>query len=431
MNQIIEEFQKIDGRKKNSCSGRMGRIVMLLGAGFSIDQGYPTSDNVAKRLASLTKKDFYFASDGTMCIGNNTKHEDNLYQNLFLFLLELIGHYVDKVGEDNFNYEEFYDVVNLSLRDIRPEYKPLYNVLNCECRKIGEKYTNALFTYEQLLRRLPIMFNQVIGAVIRQKGMQFPFYSNTETYINSYPDYSNFLHYLKDQSASNIIDVFTLNHDLFFDSFMNIYELKDEKNSKSLISDGFDDYGSEYFGVVEKNDCSYFCRLERYTGRYNTPIRLYKLHGSLDYVLCYRAKKTSKGYLALPLKYVKAKSGILPYEFYKTTRNKMRNECCLTDYSESFLSGTISKTLHYTEMFYKNLFHKFDNRLKNAERLIVIGYSGKDEEINKHIIEHFNKKNTSCTIIDHSPDVDLRELANQMHAKILTGKINEQILKVK
>ena len=431
MNQLIEEFQMIDEANNTSKSGRRGNIVMLLGAGFSIDQGYPTSDNVAKRLASITKNDFYFASDGTMCVGNNTEHEDNFYQNLFLFLLELIGQYVYKVGVDNFNYEEFYDAINLSLRDKQPEFKPSFNVLNSECRKIGEKYTNDLYTYEQLLRRLPIMFNQVIGTVIRQKGMQFPFYNNTETFISSYPDYSNFLHYLKDQSVSNIIDVFTLNHDLFFDSFMNIHELKDVKNSKSLISDGFDDYGSEYFGVLEKNKCSYYCRLERYTGRYITPIRLYKLHGSLDYVLCYKAKKTTKGYLALPLKYVKAKSGMLPYDLYKTTRNKMQNEYCLTDYSESFLSGTISKTLRYTEMFYKNLFHKFDNRLKNAERLIIIGYSGKDEEINKHIIEHFNRKNSSCTIIDYSPDVDLRELAAKLNAILLIGKINEQIMKVK
>lgn len=427
----MEEFQKIDGSNNASNSGRRGRIVILLGAGFSIDQGYPTSDNVAKRLASITKNDFYFASDGTMCVGNNTEHEDNLYQNLFLFLLELIGHYVDKVGVDSFNYEEFYDAVNLSLRDKQPEFKPSFNVLNSECRKIGEKYTSDLFTYEQLLRRLPIMFNQVIGAVIRQEGMQFPFYNDTETFINNYPDYTNFLHYIKNQSASNIIDVFTLNHDLFFDSFKNICELKDEKNSKSLISDGFDDYGSEYFGVVEKNGCSYYCRLERYTGRYPTPIRLFKLHGSLDYVLCYKAKKTIKGYIALPLKYVKAKNGICPYEFYKTTRNRMQNEYCLTDYSESFLSGTISKTLHYTELFYKRLFSKFDNSIENAGKFVIIGYSGKDEEINKHIIEHFNRKKTSCTIIDFSPDADLRNLADKLNAKILTGKINEQILKVK
>ena len=53
-----------------------------------------------------------------MCVGNNTEHEDNLYQNLFLFLLELIGHYVDKVGVDSFNYEEFYDAVNSAAADL-------------------------------------------------------------------------------------------------------------------------------------------------------------------------------------------------------------------------------------------------------------------------------------------------------------------------
>ena len=61
----------------------------------------------------------------------------------------------------------------------------------------------------------------------------------------------------------------------------------------NFLSDGFDEYGSEYYSVIApQND--YHIRLERYTAYYNTPIRLYKLHGSLDYVLYWEREKRKK-----------------------------------------------------------------------------------------------------------------------------------------
>mgnify|MGYP003467862353 FL=1 len=99
--------------------------------------------------------------------------------------------------------------------------------------------------------------------------------------VNFYNGYQGFLTYLSELSRKFIVNVHTLNHDLLFESFNNTGFINGE------ISDGFDEYGSEYYGKLSDNGRTYHCRLERYKGRYNTPIRLYKLHGSLDYVPFY------------------------------------------------------------------------------------------------------------------------------------------------
>lgn len=429
MNKIIEQYKELIEKPKIAYIGKKKRIVMLLGAGFSIDQGYPKADDVANKIKAIKDGQYVFTTDGTLCVSNNSikKETGNYYQKIFSFLLDLIALYTEKL-EGNFDYEAFYDIINLPLRKIRPGYKPNFNIFSDECRKIGKKYTDELLSYEKLLLRLPVMYNQLIESVIKEEGNPNMFYGDTSTCISNYPKYTNFLYFLMKMSKSNIIDVFTLNHDLFFDSFKNIAELRDEVKSHSLISDGFDEYGSEFFGTIKYGDNYYRCRLERYTGRYNTPIRLYKLHGSFDYVLCYKTKRISNGNIAFPLKYIKTKNGMLPFSFEKSTRCKMKYEQCLTDYCESFLSGTESKTLQYAdELLYAKLFRRFDKCLENTDRLIIIGYSANDDEINDHIISHFSYKNGKCDIIDYNPGDNLMNLAKQINAKIYIGKINEQI----
>lgn len=118
--------------------------------------------------------------------------------------------------------------------------------------------------------------------------------------------------YLGELSRDYVINVHTLNHDLFFESLNRTDFINGE------ISDGFDEYGSEYYGVLKVKEAHYNCRLERYTGYYNTSIRLYKLHGSLDYVLYYR----SKGATLLPDKYVKIRQNMSVSDLRRGLRSK-------------------------------------------------------------------------------------------------------------
>ena len=436
MNKIIEEWKKVLNTPSiTDHLGDKGKIVMLLGAGFSIDQGYPRAVDVAEKLTSLSDSQFFLSSEGVLCDNLNNDAQiiiqDSIFHRTYLLLIDLIKLYCSHKRLGNFNYEEFYDLINISQRHRFSCYDPIFDIFNDECKSVACKYTTEFITYEQLLRRMPIVYSQVIEATIRKNGMTTPFYADVHTTMDSFPNYTNFLRFLKKQSVSNIIDVFTLNHDLFFESFRNVQELQDDIKHCSLISDGFDDYGSEFFGVVKSGENLYKCRLERYTGRYNTSIRLYKLHGSFDYVLCYKMVKTSKGNYAIPIKYVKSKKGIMPFEFYKSNGCKMKYELCFTDYCESFLSGTVSKTLQYADkLLYAKLFKRFNNCLRNANKLIIIGYSGNDKIINNCILRSFDYRKGKCTIIDYAPGKELKEFAKQIDADILTGRINEQIINI-
>jgi len=97
-----------------------------------------------------------------------------------------------------------------------------------------------------------------------------------------YPGYTGIMNCISELSNRHIINIHTLNHDLFFESFNHSDFLKGD------LSDGFEELGSKYFGKLDVEGRSYMVRLERYTGNYHEKIRLYKLHGSLDYELFYR-----------------------------------------------------------------------------------------------------------------------------------------------
>lgn len=179
---------------------------------------------------------------------------------------------------------------------------------------------------------------------------------------------------------------------MLFESFNNTNYI----NSK--ISDGFDEYGSEYYGKLVLANRMYHCRLERYVNRYNTPIRLYKLHGSLDYVPFYR--KTKAGFM-LPDKYVKIKYGIGASDIIKSRKNKIGYDESPFVYHADFLTGTTSKILRYNEpLLFKKIFKQFKRNLREAEKLIIIGYGCKDSRINEIIKENFDYQHKPLFIID-------------------------------
>lgn len=143
---------------------------------------------------------------------------------------------------------------------------------------------------------------------------------------------------------------------------------------------------------------TYHCRLERYTGRYNTPIRLFKLHGSLDYVPFYR--EVENGFM-IPDKYVKIKWGMGADNIMKSRKSKIGYDFSPFEYHADFLTGTTSKIQRYNEpLLFKKLFKRFKKNLRQAEKLIIIGYGCKDEGINEIIKEYFDYNHKQAFIID-------------------------------
>jgi hypothetical protein len=56
---------------------------------------------------------------------------------------------------------------------------------------------------------------------------------------------------------------------------------------------------------------------------------------------------------------------------------------------------------------------------------LIIGYGGKDKEINKMIFENFDFKNKKSFIIDPLPGPKLIELALTLNSKIITKQLED------
>lgn len=372
-------------------------ISFLLGAGFSAPMGYPTAAILDEELLSFENNaNVYFSAEGRIvedevqyCVDTAIQ---NHFQRKFMLCKKLIKEY-NNARTGKFDYEEFYDFLRgEEVNELR--YRSLFDDKN----PYGE-------TYEDSLRALPDIYNQMVMSLLKDKEGKHDY---NIFHVGNVEGYNGFLHALSELSRDYVVDVHTLNHDLLFESF--------NKNDiiGGKISDGFDEFGSEYYGKLNFEECEYHCRLEKFTNRYCTPIRLYKLHGSRDYVRYYR----SSGAFKVPDNYVKLKRLISPGDIIRSIKSKR-------EYDDSFeintfcMTGMVSKQNLYNEpLMVRKLFKRFRSNLHKAELLIVIGYGCRDEGINEIIRE--NCKGKQVIVIDVGTSDAVQQFVNKMNAQHFT-----------
>lgn len=374
-----------DEQIKESSLVERKSISILLGAGFSAPKGYPIGNGMNNGLLNFDDKDVDFSPSGELAISTDgrkpkfqTEGVYNVHQRYFIFCKRLIKEYSIAHGE-KFDYELFYDFIK---SDEVKEKR--YQVLCDDLLSEFESFENYLFN-------VPHIYNQMAEYLLKDREGKNR-YDDEPFKINNVEGYNGFLDYLSQLSHEYIINVHTLNHDLLFESFNNTGYIN------GRISDGFDEYGSEYYGKLIHDNRTYHCRLERYTSRYNTPIRLFKLHGSLDYVPFYR--EVENGFM-IPDKYVKIKWGIGASDIMKSRKSKIGYDVSPFEYHADFLTGTTSKIQRYNEpLLFKKLFKRFKKNLRQADKLIIIGYGCKDEGINEIVKEYFDYNHKPSFIVD-------------------------------
>lgn len=84
-----------------------------------------------------------------------------------------------------------------------------------------------------------------------------------------------------------------------------------------------------------------------------------------------------------------------------------------------FLTGTTSKIQRYNEpLLFKKLFKRFKKNLKQADKLIIIGYGCKDKGINEIIKEYFDYHNKPTFIIDKYAGETVTDFCKDINAII-------------
>jgi len=384
-------------------------ISILIGAGFSANIGYPVGSQLNDFLTKCTGEEFAFHTDGTLITSTDCKKPTigyrTSYDIQFSFCMELIKFYNET--HNGFDYEEFYDF----LKDDAPK--------NENVKAIAEPYLRDYNSVRDLLFYLDNIYAQLIGYYLKDKNGNSWHDNMGHACGPIYPGYTGILHCLQNLSGNNDINIHTLNHDLFFESFNSSDWIMGE------LCDGFEELGSKYYGELSFTGRQYKVRLERYTGLYDKKFRLYKLHGSRDYGVYYTLDKG----IGMPETYVKIKCGVRFGDIFKERTDEngsLTYEHCFINYHADFLTGTTSKIERYKEpLLYKKLFELFRSNLTEARKLIIIGYGGKDTEVNKMILENFDYKTKQVIIIDPFPGLHIKALEQKLNAKLVIKQLDD------
>ena len=300
-----------------------------------------------------------------------------------------------------FDYEEFYSF-------LKTEKLTTFDDI------IKEAIRNTEYTHGDIIVNLKLIYSQMIRYCLKDKDGRH--YYKEESHIGPLKNgYDNILKCISKLSNQYVIDVHTLNHDLLFESFEYTDYLRDK------LSDGFSELGSPYYGKCFVDNCMCTIRLEHFkeSNYDDKPIRLYKLHGSIDYVIL---KKECN-----ELKLVKRKAGMIPDSIMEEVEGAYKpypfHDFC------DFLTGSEKE---YCSEPYKNFIQLFKDNLKCAESLIIIGYGFKDKKINEIIWEYYNYKGKPIHIVDRNEVVKRGlELNAQFHPNGIEEAKFEELFKEK
>ena len=173
---------------------------------------------------------------------------------------------------------------------------------------------------------------------------------------------------------------------MFLENLLSLTNLKDK------VSNGFRDgleiiLGKKYRTFDIKN--------------FNTPIRIYKLHGGIDiYKLSY--------YDSTDVHFIQILDG------YDAKNSFLIDSEKSVDIIPMFLTGKTSKEKQYCQEPYQSLLNDFKKQVDEANKLITIGYRGNDRGINNIIYEQYQHWDNAYVI---DPNAAKHPFVLKKHAK--------------
>lgn len=370
MKQRIEYIDLGDIESVKIPYGERKHVAFLVGSGFSVPCGMPTGRQLNDYVLNIQKSPITFDYAGKLAVSQDgIKHTIG---SPFDYCLSFCSEAMKEYGKSHeFDYEQFYDFISGD------------GVYEVQYQNLAKPYLSMFSDYHQLVFNMKTVYNQLIEYKLKEGRLTE--IKDNEFASDKFWKYESFVKYLDKLSINYIVDIFSLNHDLLIENLPRTNWLQHED-----ISDGFHSYRSPYYGELECNGHKYDCRLEEYKAYYNTAIRLYKLHGSLDYILFKRCDSNGCFWND---KMIKVPYGIGVDKTKKQNKKRLGYIMDWIEYNHDFLSGTLSKQNHYNDIFYKKLFKRFRVILKKAECLIIIGYGGRDTGINKNIVDYYDYRN--------------------------------------
>lgn len=143
--------------------------------------------------------------------------------------------------------------------------------------------------------------------------------------------------------------------------------------------------------------------LAYYANRYDKPIRLHKLHGSMSYYAFYR--ETEPGQLKVE-NMIKRPWGLEDFDLYYKEQDgmqKVKKARGMLGFEADFLTGSKEKVHRYeSPIYYKPQFENFERDLAVAKQVIAIGYGFRDYKVDE-IVEKNLRRDARCAVVDPFP----------------------------
>lgn len=381
-------------------------LVVILGAGFSRPAGLPLANDIKERFDRNQKGKLlqFGSSEWTWADGKRDvdKHNGSISTESTIYpyiLNEAIEQYKLEKGSFD-NYELFsqwihdissndviksciYEKSKAKLLNDYPSirnYKPEYD---------GDAHPFLYrFTNDSSLSNLTNIINYLIADLLGFNQSQFE---------SSIPEYSQFISYIK---KFEDVDIFTLNHDLLLE---NLFEFSGVKYSR-----GFTKQKSEIRYQDKDTPISVF------RDAFDEPIRIHKLHGSLDFFRFEHYEQRKKLYLEPTGNYNYFSTRNYREKHYAIRVNPETGETLQdlnSDIVPKFITGTDKIKIIKNDLMYDALFKRFEQRLSETPTVLVSGYSFSDEHINQEL-----KKRNDFKIINQNPS-----LAYPLQANTITN----------
>ncbi|MCH8941763.1 MAG: SIR2 family protein [Bacteroidetes bacterium] len=340
-------------------------IAFLFGAGVSIPAKIPSIKCITEKIFSGkgivrgTYENYFF--------GNPEKFNWDLYQEFipriktFLELLknELWDYYKD--SNESVNYEDIYYLLDFIRKNIYgTEKNPAFKYL--------------LKNFEKTIKELsspidPLIDSEITLETLLNETVQYIEYSVIFSLFKR-PDSFKGLAFLNEfisESDFSRIDIFTLNHDIVIEKYLQSIS-KNFCDGFGAENDGYKFWDQTLFGL-------------------DNEINLFKLHGSIDW---YYFDETSW----VDRRICKCSSEIL----WRDPRKSI------------ILIGTYNKLAKYIESIFLELFCLFYKTMYMHNTIIISGYGFGDSGINEKLFNWVLQENNKMIIID--PNVE--SLRNKM-----------------
>ena len=371
-------------------------IAFLLGAGFSVPAELPTANTLNQIITSEIFR--------RIRLSFKDRHDGVLES----FILEKVLLDCDECGD--FNYELYFDFLERE----KKEYLDKDKLLSFIEKGMYGYFWKCSYKNDTKLEANTAQIKNMFDSIIKKCG---GYSVVVESIVNQYQHYiaksvsgnsengkiigvdfryQNFIDALLNSVKQGyIIDIYTLNHDLLLESL-----LSHNKELRNKVCNGF----GEKIGKIRGKEYKVFD-----INHFDKEIRIYKLHGSIDIHELSFLDGREKQYIQI-------------IDGYSNRNAFLMTDSSFASILPLFLTGKTSKEKKYEKEPFKSMMDDFRNNIRDAEKLIVIGYSGNDSGINDILFDNYMHWNRACVV---SPNAKEHPFVMEQNAKAIEKGIEE------